>query len=256
MFTKETLIPIIITITIVAILAVLFASVSKKKKFEKLKKLPFTLVKNFTYTAHTGCVGTADNSLEAIDTGAKHGVDIVEFDLYFTEDDKPILSHDKPKGNEFTLEQAFEKVGQYPTLKANVDLKSYGTLEKVVACAEKYNIKDRFFFTGIFLKDVDAVKKACPETAYYLNYKIEKPAKQTDDYIRNLIKTVKDSGAVGLNCNYRNVTKKLVNSFRENGLQVSVWTVNDEKAMYRVLQLSPDNITTRRPDILKTIIKK
>lgn len=256
MFTKEFLIPIIITIVIITILAILFASVLKKKKYEKLKELPFALVKNFTFTAHTGCVGTDDNSLEAIETGVKHGVDIVEFDLYFTEDDKPVLSHNKPKGNEFTLEQAFEKVSQYPSLKANVDLKSYGNLEKVITCAEKYSIKDRIFFTGIFLKDVDAVKKACPDIDYYLNYKIEKPGKQTDDYIKSLIKTVKDSGAVGLNCNYRNVTKKLINAFRENGLQVSVWTVNDEKAMYEVLQLSPDNITTRRPDILKTIINK
>ncbi len=253
---KELIISIIIAIIVTTILTILLISVSKKNKLSKLKKQIFSLPENFTITAHTGCIGTADNSLEAIEAGANNGVDIVEFDLYFTKDDEPVLSHDKPKGNEFTLEQAFEKVSEYPNFKANVDLKSYGSLEKVVSCAEKYNLQDRIFFTGIFLKDVEAVKKACPNIDYYLNHSIEKRGNQTDEYIKNLVKTVKDCGAVGINCNYRNVTKKLVAAFKESGLQVSVWTVNDEKAMYKVLLLSPDNITTRRPDILKNIIKK
>lgn len=253
----------IITIIIVAIISLGILNVLVEqfeiflyeKELENLKKQPFTLTENFTYTAHTGCVGTPDNSLEAIKIGAKYGVDIVEFDLYFTKNDEPVLSHDEPVGNEFTLDQAFKKVSEYESLKANVDLKSYGSLEKVVECAEKYGIKDRIFFTGIFLKDVEAVKKACPDIEYYLNYEIEKGRKQTDEYLENLVKTVKDSGAIGINCSYKNVTEKMVKAFRENGLLVSVWTVNDEKDMYKVLQLQPDNITTRNPDILGDIVK-
>ena len=187
--------------------------------------------------------------------GAKHGADIVEFDLYFTKDDEPVLSHDKPVGNEITLDHAFKKISEYEGLKVNVDLKSYGSLEKVVECAEKYDIKDRIFFTGIFLEEVEAVKKDCPDIEYYLNYEIDKESKQTDEYLNSLVETVKESGAVGINCNYKNVTEKMVKAFRENGLLVSVWTVNDEKDMYKVLQLQPDNITTRNPDILGDIVK-
>ena len=253
---KKKFVLIIISVLLLAILAISTIFLINKMELENLKNQPINLPENFTYTAHTGCVGTADNSLEAIEIGAKYGADIVEFDLYFTKDDEAVLSHDKPKGNEVTLDQAFQKVSEYPSLKVNVDVKSYGSLEKVVACAEKYNLKERIFFTGIFLKDVEAAKKACPEIDYYLNCDIEKESKQTEEYLNTLVKTVKDSGAVGINCNYKNVTQDLVDAFRENGLLVSVWTVNEEKAMYEVLQLSPDNITTRNPDVLKTIIKK
>ena len=61
--------------------------------------------------------------------GAKHGADIVEFDVYFTKNDEPVLSHDKPKGNEVTLDEALKKVSEYENLKANIDFKSYGSLE-------------------------------------------------------------------------------------------------------------------------------
>ncbi len=252
---KKMIISIIIAIIILAILVTSIIFISNKRTLENLKKQPFTLPENFTFTAHTGCVGTADNSLEAIEVGARHGADIVEFDLYFTKDDKPVLSHNEPKGNEFTLDEGFKKASEYPELKVNVDLKSYGSLEKVVSCAKKYNLEDKIFFTGVVLKDIEAVKKACPGIDYYLNCEIEKESKQSEEYLNALVKTVKDSGAIGINCNYKNVTKELVSVFKENGLLVSVWTVNEEKAMYEVLQLSPDNITTRRPDVLKNIIE-
>ena len=252
---KNIVVLIIIAIIIFAILITSFVIFLNKKELQNLRSQPITLSENFTYTAHTGCVGTPDNSLEAIEMGAKHGADIVEFDLYFTKDDEPVLSHDKPVGNEITLDHAFKKISEYEGLKVNVDLKSYSSLEKVVECAEKYGIKDRIFFTGIFLKDVEAVKKACPDIEYYLNYEIDKESKQTEEYLNSLVETVKESGAVGINCNYKNVTEKMVKAFRENGLLVSVWTVNDEKDMYKVLQLQPDNITTRNPDILGDIVK-
>jgi len=40
----------------------------------------------------------------------------------------------------------------------------------------------------------------------------------------------------------------------ENGLFVSVWTVNENIDMVRMLALSVDNITTRNPCKLKLII--
>ena len=75
------------------------------------------LSKGFTYTAHTGCIKTADNSLAAIEEGAKYGADIVEFDLNFLSDGTPVLSHDKPKGKEVTLDEAFKKISEYKNLK-------------------------------------------------------------------------------------------------------------------------------------------
>ena len=223
--------------------------------FMELKKMKTNLPQNFTYTAHTGCIKTADNSLAAIEEGIKYGADIIEFDLNFLKDGTPVLSHDKPKGNEITLDKAFKKVSEYEDVKVNVDVKTVDNLKAVYPLAQKYGIEDRIFYTGINLDFVEAVKKDSSEVPYYLNVNVIKPKKQTPEYLEELVKTVKDSGAVGINFNKDNATKKLVDTFHENDLLVSIWTVNKKRKMYKILFLGPDNITTRRPDKLQEILK-
>lgn len=213
------------------------------------------LSKNFTYTAHTGCVKTADNSLEAIEEGVKYGADIVEFDLNFLKDGTPVLSHDKPKGKEITLNEAFKKISEYKNVKVNVDVKTVDNLKAVYPLAQKHGIEDRIFYTGINTDFVEAVKKDSPEIPYYLNVSVDKPKKQTPEYLEELVKTVKDSGAIGINFNKDHATKKLVDAFHENDLLVSIWTVNKKRKMYKILFLAPDNITSRRPDKMQEILK-
>lgn len=210
------------------------------------------LQENFTYTAHTGCVGTKMNSLESIEKGYENGADIVEFDLNFDKDGNPVLSHDAPKGGEVTLEEAFEKVSGYEKLKVNVDVKNDKHLDKVKPLAEKYGIADRIFFTGIHDGFVESARKT--GVMYYLNVGVKKPLFGRKKYLLSLAEKVKKAGAAGINFNKNNATAALVELFRENGLLVSIWTVDKEKDMYRVLSLAPDNITTRNPDKLGKII--
>lgn len=208
----------------------------------------------FTVTGHTGCMGTKANSLESIVTAAQSGATIVEFDLRYSADGTPVLSHDAPVGGEVTLDEAFATVKGFADLQVNVDVKDTSHLEKVLPLAEKHGLTDRFFYTGIFEKDVDAVKQKSPCVKYYLNAKVRKL--QTKRYLRSLVKRIQDCGALGINFNHKNATKKLLDTFRSNGLQVSVWTVDKPDDMRRVIALSPDNITTRHPDELLKIIEK
>ena len=226
-----------------------------KKEQEFYKSQPINLPENFTYTAHTGCCGTVDNSLEAIKVGVEHGANIVEFDLYFNNENVAVLSHDKPKGNEITLDEAFKLISTYENVKVNVDIKKCDdNLHVVFDLAEKYNITNRIFFTGVNLEDVETVKKECPSVPYYLNYEVQKENKQTPEYLNDLVKIVKDNGAVGINFNKDSATKELVDTFHSNNLLVSIWTVNEEKDMFKILYFAPDNITTRNPDVLKDLI--
>ncbi len=206
-----------------------------------------------TYTAHTGCMGTKENSIQSIEAGYENGASIVEFDLNFDKNGEPVLSHDKPKGDEVTLDEAFRKVSTYENLRVNVDVKSDIYLEKVKPIAEKYGIENRIFFTGIH----DGFVKKASETGveYYLNVGIDKKRNQTEEYLLSLVKKVKEAGAIGINFQYRKATKKLVKIFHENGLLVSIWTVDKKLPMYRILSMSPDNITTRKPDKLRKFIK-
>ena len=222
----------------------------------KTKNLKAYCPEGFTVTAHTGCEGTQDNSLEAIKKGAAAGADIVEFDLNFTENGEAVLAHDKAEKDSVTLSEAFKTVAEYDELKVNVDCKTVENLKAVTELAEQYGILDRIFYTGIEAKDVETVKRDTPQVSYYLNKDIDKLKKNDETYIRELISEVKALGAVGLNISYKSVSKKMVDFFHSEGLLVSVWTVNSELAMHKISALGCDNITTRQPSQLIEIIER
>ncbi len=228
----------------------------KNKKTDKYTDLKGKLPEGFTYTAHTGCCGTEANSIASIEKGVSCGAQIVEFDLKFTKEGEPVLCHDAIKGNEVTVDEAFAKISQYDGLHVNVDRKTSDALHKIPELAEKHGIADRIFFTGVEEEAVEAVKKACPQVDYYLNMSVKRPSKHTDEYLLSLVKKVKECGAVGINFNKKSASKKLIDTFRENGLLVSIFTVDKKSEMYKILLFAPDNITTRNPDLLRKILKE
>ena len=206
-----------------------------------------------TITGHTGCMGTEANSLASITAAVKNGATIVEFDLNFDKNGTPVLSHDEPKGGEVTLDEAFAFAKQFDSLQINVDVKSTAFLEKVPALAENHGITERIFYTGIFEKDVAAVRQKSPAIPYYINVNVRRL--QSKKYLHTLAEKITACGAVGINFNHRKATKKLADIFRKSGLLVSVWTVDDADAMQKMLALCPDNITTRHPDELLRLAK-
>ncbi len=220
-----------------------------------MRKTVNNLPKDFTITAHTGCMGTVQNSLESIKAGAGNCASVVEFDLRFTSDGEPVLSHDKPVGGEVTLDEAFKLISEIENIKVNVDIKTCDALWKVYPSAQKYGVEKRIFYTGVNEDFVEPVKKDSPEVPYYLNMKVKRWRKNSEKYILSLVEKVKNSGAVGINFKYTGASEKLVKIFHEKGLLVSIWTVDDERNMYKILSFAPDNITTRNPDKLSKIVK-
>lgn len=75
------------------------------------------------------------------------------------------------------------------------------------------------------------------------------------EYLRRTADEIKHAGAVGINCKYTYLSKALVEVMHERGLSVSVWTVDKKPLMLYVLSLAPDNITTRNPRLLMSLIK-
>ncbi len=226
--------------------------INKQKELKKYKSIPLNLPDLFTYTAHTGCLDTDDNSLESIEVGVKNGAKIVEFDLHFTSDNKPVLSHDAPKGSEVTLDEAFAKISEYENLRVNVDLKSTANIEAIRPLAQKHGVLERIFFTGVNNEFLPSVRNQGIE--YYLNVDVLPAKKHSEEYLLSLVQKVKESGAVGINFNKDNASKELVEVFHKNGFLVSIWTVDKEKDIYKILSFAPDNITTRHPDKFKLIL--
>ncbi len=252
---KQILVTSVTILLIVAIVSAIIFFGVRAVKLNKYKDMNVRLPRRFMITAHTGCMGTNDNSIEAMRAGAANGANVIEFDVHFTEDGTPVLSHDEPKGDELVLEKAFEFLARNKAIKANVDMKSTANMAEIQKLAEKYGVTNQIFFTGINLDDVDAVKKGCPRISYYLNVDVEKDKNTDSEYLKTLVNEVKDSGAVGINFNYKSASADIVKIFHSNMLYVSVWTVDDKLDMYEMLSLAPDNITTRNPDVLHEIVE-
>lgn len=220
----------------------------------KYKNVELNLPNGFTITAHTGCIGTDENSLDSIKKGIENGADTIEFDLYFDKNGNPVLSHDEPVGDEVTLDEAFAYLYTFDGVHANVDIKTVDALEKVYPLAVKHNVQDRIFYTGVNDGFVEAVKEKSPEVKYYLNVNVDKKKNKDEEYLLSLVEKVKSAGAIGINFNFKSASKELVEIFHENGLLVSIWTVDDKYNMYKILSFGPDNITTKHPDKLSKII--
>ena len=219
-----------------------------------VKNKDAVLPQGFTVTAHTGCEGTKDNSLEAIEKGYLSGADIVEFDVHFNSEGEPVLAHDYAADDSVKLKDAFDLVAECEGLRVNVDCKTVDNLKAIVKTAEECGVKDRIFYTGIEVKDVETVKRDTPEVKYYLNTDIDKSRKNDELYIRSLVTLTRETGALGLNIHFSEASEKMIKIFHQEGLEVSLWTVNKELDMYNVLVLGCDNITTRQPSKLKEII--
>ena len=213
------------------------------------------LPEGFTVTAHAGAMGTEDNSLESLEVGLANA-DIIEFDLRFTSDGAPVLSHNWPTPKDAVpLETAFRLLAQHPDKQANVDIKSTDNLSEVHRLAEETGVLGQIFFTGVFPNFVPAVRADAPKIPYYLNCSILPLFKYSHAYAERLARRVQKAGAVGLNSNYGNATRTIVAAQHRKGLKVSFWTPSTPQKLEKTLQLKPDNITTRTPDVLRGMLK-
>lgn len=210
--------------------------------------------RKYTITAHTGTMGTADNSIESISTGIKSGADIVEIDLNFNKDGVAVLSHNEPKGGEVLFEDALKFIAENSdSVKMNIDVKNTLDLKTVEELVIKYGLIDRAFFTGISQNFVPAVKKQCSQMTYYLNYNIRPPFFGKKKFYEKVVKLIKDSGAIGLNVIFTSLSKAYVDYLHNEDLLVSAWTANNESNMKFCIKMDVDNITTEHPDVLSKI---
>ena len=209
----------------------------------------------FTVTAHSGAFGTPDNSLAFVERVIAENCDVIEMDVSFRPDGLPVIIHSgAPKEDEgIPLAEAFARIAKHPSLRMNLDLKSTANLPAVDALLKEYGLTDRAFYTGVGENWVPAVQKnsAVP---YYINMPFSLAVKRSKKAADAAAKRIKTLGALGLNCHYNDVSPTVVRAMRENGLLVSLWTANTPRGMRRSICLRPDNITTRHPDKLKTML--
>ncbi len=219
----------------------------KADRFTKTIELP----RGFTVTAHAGSMGLPANSIEAMEAGVRAGAQIVELDLQYDENGEPVLSHDEPDGICPTLREAFAFLAAHPDIRTNVDVKDTTHLECVEPLAKEMGVLDRIFFTGLFEEDIPTAREKCPSVPYYMNVHISRFAN-----VQELAKKVRALGALGVNISADSLSARLTRVFHEEGLLVSVWTIDRKMQAQCVLMLQPDNVTTHKPDLIWSLLEK
>ena len=223
------------------------------KSYDEIK---LKFVDGFTICAHTGAFDTPDNSIESIEAAIKGGADVIEVDVRQRLDGTVVMGHDIITTNTagVELDTAFSII-EKSNIKVNLDIKEIRSLENLYKLVKAHKLENRVFLTGVETFQVDNVKKYCPGLEYYVNYIPSRIKIFSEDYQVKIINMLKETGAVGINCNYSNASRTLSEVLHKNGYKLSVWTVDKEFQMKRALVLMPDNITTNRVNELKEVIK-
>ena len=188
-------------------------------------------------TAHSGCEGTPDNSREHILAAIDSGAEMIEVDVRQDQDGLLYLSHDVPEdvGKCLPLRELFVLIEPEKNLAMNLDVKTEGLIEPVMALAREFALAGRIIFSGSCSDD--------RELANDLGAEVWRGA----DSIPEGIATNRADGCPILNVHYSHITEEFEKELRSFGASFSAWTVNDEEEIRWLLALGIANITTRNP---------
>lgn len=207
-------------------------------------------------TAHSGCEGTPDNSLEHIRTAIASGAECFEIDVH-EHNGALYLTHDE-KGNYDgcpTLDDCFALAAADDRILIQCDCKSFGLAVSCMKLAETHGIAHRVLVAGsVGFDEIPGIDQG--ETDWWLGmWHSDHEAEELDANCETL-------RAMGGKYRMVNVDAGMVNDYmlariREYGYHLSVWTVNSEDDLRRFMVM-PEirNITTRRPSLALKIRKE
>jgi glycerophosphoryl diester phosphodiesterase len=236
--------------------------------------------------AHRGASGYApENSLRAFELAAEQGADGVELDVQLTKDVVMVVTHDEKINRvsdregfvkDYTFEELREmnfnagkkKFGKVliPTLEEvykllkpsgltiNVEIKSgvffyEGIEEKCLALTKEYGMEDRVLYSSFNHATVKKMKELDPTVKTGLLY-----ADGILD-VAKYAKTMTNCDALHpalYNIQYPDFFKEA----KEQGLDVNVWTVNEEEYMHMCVDAGVNAIITNYPDKALKIARK
>lgn len=242
--------------------------------------------------AHTGCEGTEDNTEASIEAAIQSGAHMLEVDIRSSRDGYPVLSHDpiicEGDGERLviadcTYNRLQEHAGSACSQRSdprvpwelvlkrmttwhgllNLDLKDEGSIERISRDISESGILERTIVTGCDATRATIVRSIIPEVPVMLNIQKDDLGcsnNEIDDRFKQRIKELCNSalavGCAGINIQHSHCNSFVVDHAHQRFLSVTVWTVDQEVEMFRLLSLGVDAITTRQPTLLGTILSK
>ena len=192
-------------------------------------------------TAHSACEGTAPNSREHILAAIASCSEMIEVDVRLA-GDVLYLSHDVPEdiGSCVTLREMFELVAPEENLEMNLDVKTEGLIDPVMARAKEFDLCSRITFTG-----------ACNDDRALANsYGAEMWRSMwpnAGEEVPEALEIIKKDGSPYLNVHFSMMTDEYDAALRAAGKGFSAWTVDTEENLRLFLEKGISNITTRKP---------
>ena len=204
-------------------------------------------------TAHSGCEGTPDNSIEHIRTAIASGAEAFEVDIHYINGEL-ILTHDAPQGEDRipTLADAFRLASEHPSICVNCDLKQDHIKEHVIALPKEYGMEDRILFTGYYYHEEENPMLAATTADWWIN-----TDNNAADNAYAIYANLNNEYRV-FNINYNTVYEEgFLDRVNEAGYHLSTWTVNDEQHLREMMAIPcVRNITTRIPKLALAIRKE
>lgn len=218
--------------------------------------------------------GSAQNSLTAFIKADSIGVFGSEIDVWLTADDRLIVNHDRVfKGTDIDMERSTQReicnivlpngeniptldaylrlVASKPDIRLILEMKSLSDLnredlaaEKIVKSLRKYGLVERTDIIAFSLNACLAFKKLLPDSKiYYLDGDLAP-------------KKIKKLGLAGIDYSVKVLRKhpEWVEQAHKLGLEVNVWTVDEEEDMRYFIDLGVDYITTNFPEQLQQLL--
>ena len=191
-------------------------------------------------TAHSGCEGTPDNSMEHVRAAIASGAEMLEVDLRMANDGTLYLSHDAPEdiSKRPQLTDLLGIIAATDGIGVNLDAKEEGLVAPAMEVVRAFGLTGRVIFTGSCTHE--RALAASLGTDVWRNL-------ADGESIEDGLACILEDGSPCLNVRYSLITKAHQQLLQSRGKGFSAWTLNDEDSLRRYLGMGVVNVTTRRP---------
>lgn len=221
--------------------------------------------------AHRGDSSSSlENSLEAIHRALEYPVDMIELDIRKSRDNVLYVMHDRSTGRtagkHIDLERSTSDEIAGVLLRNGEHIPTLTDVIKAVAGAAGLNLEIKSEGAGLLVAESLV-------SSGYEGYVLISSFKEDEVLaVRHLMPrvpaslifdvfTAKDVPAYGekgyriISLRKKTVSEKLVGACHERGIQVYVWTVDEEDEMKKFVSWGADGIYTNRPGVLKDLLR-
>jgi glycerophosphoryl diester phosphodiesterase len=208
--------------------------------------------------AHRGlALAAVENSLDAFRAALSAGATHIETDAHSTADGVAILFHDDALGGIPISSYQRHELPDYIPTRFNIDIKSPGAIAAVAASVTSHDAMHRVLiasFSEARRATTHRLIPAANTSASAKSFALALIAAKLG--ILSMVRwALRDVDAIQIPLRalgLSTITERTVRAYKQAGVVVHVWTMNDPAQMRQLIELGVDGIVTDRTDLAHT----